>query len=179
MASRRLAISSLLCADDSEAAAAGHSPPGFVTHTSADGTTVQGLHASSPRFSPISSWANPSAEVVPTSVNYGAHSGRRTPSPSSFGSRPPSYPVIARRSSREIALDGYTKEMDDVTYHSTNDPAVESVDHSSRGRRSGSIHAVYPSQEDPGDYYTERRGIHRSAECSYSTILRRSVLSST
>lgn len=180
MASRRLAISSLLCADDSDAAAASpssHSSPDFSAHTPAVDTGVPGSYASSSKFSPISSWTSPSAEVVPMFVEHGTHLRRRTPSPSSQNPRlSTAYSAVTRRSFREVVFDNYTEQAASVTRHSANSPAIDTVDYPPRSQPSEPNYKIYPySQERPEDYFVKQRDSNRSAECSYSTVLSRSA----
>lgn len=178
MASRRLAISSLLCADDPDAAVAGpssHSPPELSQRTPAPETTVYGFAAQTYRSPPPS---NSSAWQV-DSVRSISPLALQPPSPRSqvVSPRPPS---LSRRSYKEIVLDdNYTGQFPSVTSPSANNAAVDTLSHNYRGH--SSHHSAYSPVHTSlnGPFHAHERGeAYILAECEYiSQSLRLIILS--
>ena len=172
MASRRLAISSLLCADDSDAAAAGpssYSPPESLEAREA---SINDSHVSPSKSSPISSWSTPAAEAVPMAGEHDPHAERRSSSPSSRSALPfTTHTVVPRRSFRDIVFDTAMEQAASVTHHSANSPAVDIVDYPSQRQSLRPHYVVDRSPPERRKDYSVHVDSDRSAECSYSTAL--------
>ena len=176
MASRRLAISSLLCADDSDTPVAGpsrHSPPDYV---SAAQTNAYNRSSTPLGSSPRPSSTSPLTGVmIPMSTQPTSYIGGRTPSPASHFAHAPSTPStsasIPRRSYKEIAFDDYTTHAASVTSPSANRPAANLQDYHLRRQLPQPPRPTLPQSPSTTSYHLQERADPYSvSECWYSSL---------
>ncbi|PSR72370.1 hypothetical protein PHLCEN_2v11713 [Hermanssonia centrifuga] len=178
MAARRLAISSLLCADESDVPVAGpsHSPPTISSPQIVFGPYSHGGRsqrtADHQNITPEVNLLPTVHDVVPLSLQSAPFRLRRyTPSPSAHPDFNASGLPASRKSFKEIAFDDYHDQPGSHAAPSATSPAVDTFDYTTRLLDT----TRYSSSPATANVYLQRRTHQRGSlspsDCSFSTQL--------